>query len=137
MGAVPLPRLLRKEAASNGGSWLPVVLVLVAIAAVAYADHIVVSISLVYLYILPLAVSAISLQREISYSLIAVCILLHDYCSPRYINPGLRIFHNLSAMLCFAFVVWVGSKRRTITLVGLWEAVPADHCPAKAEVKLL
>jgi hypothetical protein len=57
MGAVPLPRLLRKEVASNGGSWLPVVLVLGAIAAVAYADHIVVSISLVYLYILPLAVS--------------------------------------------------------------------------------
>ena len=137
MGAVPLPRLLRKEVASNGGSWLPVVLVLGAIAAVAYADHIVVSISLIYLYILPLAVSAIFLRREISYSLIAVCILLHDYWSPRYINPGLRIFHNLSAMLCFAFVVWVGSKRRTITLVGLWEAVPADHCPAKAEVKLL
>jgi hypothetical protein len=82
-----------------------------AIAAVAYADHIVVSISIVYLYILPLTVSAIFLRREISYSLIAVCILFHDYCSPRYINPGLRIFHNLSAMLCFAFVVWVGSNR--------------------------
>jgi phosphoserine phosphatase RsbU/P len=105
--ALPLPRLLRKEVASNGGSWPPVVLVLAAIAAVAYADHIVVSISLVYLYILPLVVSAIFLRREISYSLIAVCILLHDYCSPRYINPGVRIFHNLSAMLCFAFVVWV------------------------------
>jgi hypothetical protein len=82
-------------------------LVLGAIAAVTYADHIVVSISLIYLYILPLAVSAIFLRREISYSHIAVCILLHDYCCPRYINPGLRIFHNLSAMLCFAFVVWV------------------------------
>jgi len=91
-----------------------VVLVLGAIAAVASADHIVVSISLVYLHTLPLAVSAIFLRREISYSLIAVCILLHDYCSPRYIKPGLRILHNLSAMLCFAFVVWVGSKRRTI-----------------------
>jgi hypothetical protein len=42
-------------------------LVLGAIAAVAYADHIVVSISLVYLYILPLAASAIFLRREISY----------------------------------------------------------------------
>jgi len=104
--ALRLPRLLRKGVASNGESWLPVVLVLGAIAAVAYADHIVVSISLVYLYILPLAVGAI-FRRKISYSLIAVCILLHDYCSPRYINPGLRIFHNLSAMLCFAFVVWV------------------------------
>jgi serine phosphatase RsbU (regulator of sigma subunit) len=106
-GALPLSRLLRKEVASNGGSWLPVVLVLGAIAAVAYADHIVVSVSLVYLYILPLAVGAIFLRRKISYSLIAGCILLHDYCSPRNINPGLRIFHNLSAMLCFVFVVWV------------------------------
>ena len=25
----------------------------------------------------------------------------------RHINPGLRIFHNLSALLCFAFVVYV------------------------------
>jgi sigma-B regulation protein RsbU (phosphoserine phosphatase) len=77
-----------------------------AIGAVAYADHLVVSISLTYLYILPLSVGAIFLRRKISYSLIAVCILLHDYDSPRNINPGLRIFHNLSAMLCFAFVVY-------------------------------
>jgi len=33
--------------------------------------------------------------------------LFHDYYSPRVINPGLRIFHNLSATLCFAFVVYV------------------------------
>jgi hypothetical protein len=64
MGAVPLPRLLREEVASNGGSWLPVVLVLRAIAAVAYADHIVVSISLVYLYILPLAVSVLRQSND-------------------------------------------------------------------------
>jgi serine phosphatase RsbU (regulator of sigma subunit) len=102
-----MQRLLRKDAASIGPAWLPLVLVLGAIAAVAYADHVVVLISLAYLYILPLGVGAIFLRRAISYSLIAVCILLHDYCSPRYINSGLRIFHNLSAMLCFAFVVWV------------------------------
>jgi serine phosphatase RsbU (regulator of sigma subunit) len=98
--------LLRKDVASNGPAWLPLVLVLGATSAVAYADHLVVSISLVYLYILPVGVGAIFLRREISYSLIAVCILFHDYYSPRHINPGLRIFHNLSAMLCFAFVVY-------------------------------
>ena len=85
----------------------PLVLVLGAIGAVAYADHLVVSISLVYLYILPLAVGAIFLRRMVSYSLIAVCVLFHDYYSPRGINPGLRIFHNLSSALCFAFVVYV------------------------------
>jgi serine phosphatase RsbU (regulator of sigma subunit) len=103
----PLRPLLRKDVASNGPAWLPLVLVLGAIAAVAYADHFVSSISLVYLYILPLSVGAIFLRKAISYSLIGACILLHDYYSPRIINPGMRIFHNLSAMLCFAFVVYV------------------------------
>src|SRR6266404_7047331 len=104
---VPLLSLLRKDVASNGPAWLPIVLVLGAISAVAYADHLVVSISLVYLYILPLSVAAIFLRKEISYSLIAVCILFHDYYSPRHIHPGLRIFHNLSAAFCFAFIVYI------------------------------
>ena len=105
--SVPLLRLLRKDVASSGPAWLPLLLVLGATGAVAYADHLVVSVSLVYLYILPIGVGAIFLRKGISYSLIAVCILFHDYYSPRPINPGLRIFHNLSAMLCFAFVVYV------------------------------
>jgi len=104
---VPLLSLLRKDVALNGPAWLPLALFLGGIAAVVYADRVVVSISLVYLYILPLAVGAIFLRKEISYSLIVVCVLFHDYFSPRNINPGLRIFHNLSAMLCFAFVVYL------------------------------
>jgi len=99
--------LLRKDAAINGPAWLPLALVLGAVSAVAYADHRVVSISLVYLYILPIAVGAIFLCRRVSYSLIAVSVLFHDFYSPRGISLGLRIFHNLSAMLCFAFVVYV------------------------------
>jgi phosphoserine phosphatase RsbU/P len=104
---VPLLPVLRKDVALNGPAWLPLALVLGAVSAVAYADHVVVSISLVYLYILPLAVGAIFLRKGLSYGLIVVCVLFHDYYSPRYINPGLRIFHNLSAMLCFALVVYV------------------------------
>src|SRR6267378_438653 len=102
-----LPLLLRKDVAANGAVWLPLVMVLGAIGAVAYADHRVVSVSFVYLYTLPLVVGAIFLYREISYGLIVICILLHDYYSPRPINLGIRIFHNLSAMLCFVFVVYV------------------------------
>jgi len=102
----PLQSLLRKDVASNGPAWLPLVLVLGAISAVGYADHLVVSISLVYLYILPLAVGAIFLRKEVSYSFIVICILLHDSYSQRSIHPALRIFDNLSAMLCFAFVVY-------------------------------
>jgi phosphoserine phosphatase RsbU/P len=98
--------LLRKDVASNGPAWLPLVLVLGAIGAVAYADHRVVSISLIYLYILPVGVGAIFLRKEVSYSLIVICILLHDSYSRRPIHPALRIFDNLSAVLCFAFVVY-------------------------------
>jgi serine phosphatase RsbU (regulator of sigma subunit) len=104
---VGLSPVLRKDVASNGPAWLPVVLVLSSFGAVAYADHLVVAISLVYLYLLPLAVGAIFLRKEISYSLIAVCILFHDYYSPRNLHPGLRTFHNLSAAFCFAFIVYI------------------------------
>src|ERR1700737_3982906 len=104
---IPFLSLLRKDGASNGPAWLPLVLILGAIGAVAYADHLVVSISLIYLYILPLAVGAIFLRRKVSYILIVICVLFHDFDSPRTLNLGLRIFHNLSAMLCFAFVVYV------------------------------
>src|ERR1700675_2685413 len=105
--SIPLLSLLRKDVALNVPAWLPFVLVLGALSAVAYADHLVVSISLVYLYILPIAVGAIFLRKKVSYGLIVVCVLFHDYDSPRSIVPGLRLFHNLSAMLCFAFVVYV------------------------------
>src|SRR5260370_42064238 len=104
---VLLLSLLRKDVASNGPAWLPLVLVLGAVSAVAYADHVVVYISLVYLYILPLAVGAFFLRKTVSYSLIVVCYLVHDYYSPQRLNPELPIFHNLSAMLCVAFVVYV------------------------------
>ena len=101
------PPLVRKDVASSAEGWLPHLMVFGAIGAVAYADHCVTSISLVYLYILPLAIGAIFLPRELSYSLIFICVLLHDYFSPRNINPQIRLFHNLSAMLCFAFLVYV------------------------------
>jgi phosphoserine phosphatase RsbU/P len=104
---VPLLAPLRKDLASVGPSWLPFVLVLGAIVAVAYGDHLVASISLVYLYIFPLGISAILLRKEIAYSLVPVCVLVHDYWSPRIIHPKMRIFDNLLALLCFSFVVYV------------------------------
>jgi serine phosphatase RsbU (regulator of sigma subunit) len=108
---IPLLSLLRKDVASNRPAWLPLALVLVAIAGVAYADHLVVSLSLVYLYTLPLTIGAIFLRKEISYGLIVGCIafhyLFHYFDSPRNIHLGLRIFHDLSALLCLTFVVYV------------------------------
>src|SRR5882757_169276 len=107
----PLLSLLRKDLASDGPTWLPLVLVLTAIAGIAYVDHLVVSLSLVYLYTLPLTVGAIFLRKEISYSLIVACILFHYFFhyfdSPRHIHLGLRIFHDLSALFCLTVVVYV------------------------------
>jgi serine phosphatase RsbU (regulator of sigma subunit) len=106
-GRIPLRSLLRNDVAASGPTWIPLVLVLGAIVAVAYADHLVIPISLIYLCILPIVIGATFLRRVMSYGLTVVCVLLHDYYSPKFINPGLRVFHNLSAMLCFALVVYV------------------------------
>ena len=103
--------LLRKDLASDGPTWLPLILVLAAIAGIAYVDHLVLSLSLVYLYTLPLTVGAIFLRKEISYGLIVACILFHYsfhyFDSPRHIHLGLRIFHDLSALFCLTVVVYV------------------------------
>ena len=109
---IPLLSFLRQdEGSTTKPAWPPVVLVLAAIAAVAYADHLVVSLSLVYLCILPLIIGAIFLRKEISYGLILACILFHYsfhyFDFPRHIHPGLRIFHDLSALLCVTSVVYV------------------------------
>src|SRR5712664_3927188 len=101
-----LSPLLRKDVASNGPTWLPLLLVLGAISTVGYADHRVVSISLIYLYIFPLTVGAIFLRKEMSYGLIGLCILFHYFDSPRHVGLGLRLFHDISALLCFKFVVY-------------------------------
>src|SRR5271169_4846169 len=108
---VSLLSLLRKDVASHGPTWLPLALVLAAIAGVAYVDHLVVSLSLVYLYTLPLTIGAIFLRKEISYGLIVACILFHYFFHyfdpPRHIHLGLRIFHDLSALFCLTVVVYV------------------------------
>jgi len=104
---VQLRSFFRSHLAGSGPTWIPLVLVLGAIVAVSYADHLVVPLSLIYLCILPIVVGATFLRRAISYGLTAVCVLLHDYYSPKGMNLGLRVFHNLTTMLCFALVVYV------------------------------
>jgi len=104
---IQLRSFFRSHLAGSGPTWIPLVLVLGAIVAVSYADHLVVPLSLIYLCILPIVVGATFLRRAISYGLTAVCVLLHDYYSPKGMNLGLRVFHNLTTMLCFALVVYV------------------------------
>jgi serine phosphatase RsbU (regulator of sigma subunit) len=99
--------LLRREVADGGSQWLPAVLIFGSIAAVAYADFIVSSVSLGYLYILPLGISAMFLRSQISYALIAVCVFFHDLFGPPYPSPLTRITHNFTAVVGFTFVVYV------------------------------
>jgi sigma-B regulation protein RsbU (phosphoserine phosphatase) len=99
--------LLRRDVAAGGPHWLPALLVFGSIAAVAYADFIVTSISLGYLYILPLGISAMFLRSRISYGLIAVCVFFHDLFGVPYPSLEARITHNLTALVGFTFVVYV------------------------------
>jgi serine phosphatase RsbU (regulator of sigma subunit) len=102
--------LLRREVAAGGPPWLPAVLIFGSIAAVAYADFIVSSVSLGYLYILPLGISAMFLRTRISYALIAVCVFFHDLFGPPYPSSLARLTHNLTAVVGFTFVVYVIQK---------------------------
>jgi serine phosphatase RsbU (regulator of sigma subunit) len=98
---------LRRDVIATGAQWLPATLILASIAAVAYADFIVSTASLGYLYILPLGISAMFLRTRISYALIAVCVFLHDFFGPPYSSLEARIAHNLTAAVGFTFVVYV------------------------------
>jgi serine phosphatase RsbU (regulator of sigma subunit) len=102
-----LRTLGQKELAAGGFRWLPAALVFGSICAVAYADFVVSSVSLGYLYFLPLGISAMFLRSEISYGLIAVCVFLHDLFGPPYPSSGARTTHNLTAVVGFTFVVYV------------------------------
>jgi serine phosphatase RsbU (regulator of sigma subunit) len=99
--------LFRREVAAGGPQWLPAMLIFGSIAAVAYSDFMVSSVSLGYLYILPLGISAMFLRSQISYALIAVCVFFHDLFGPAYPSSLARIAHNLTAVIGFAFVVYV------------------------------
>jgi sigma-B regulation protein RsbU (phosphoserine phosphatase) len=97
----------RNEAVLEGHPWLPFLLVFGSIAAVAYADFVVISISLGYLYFLPLGLSAMFLRRQVSYALVALCVCFHDMFGPPYPNTQARIVHNMTALVGFAFVVYL------------------------------
>jgi sigma-B regulation protein RsbU (phosphoserine phosphatase) len=98
---------LRRDVAAGGPQWLPAILIFGSIAAVAYADFVVSSVSLGYLYILPLGISAMFLRTRIGYALVAVCVFLHDLFGPPYPSLQARITHNLTAAIGFTFVVYV------------------------------
>lgn len=69
-----------------------------AISAIAYAGHLVVSISLVHHYILPVAVSVILPPEAISHSVIVIGGLVRDDYPPRRSSSSITLTaHKLSA----------------------------------------
>jgi serine phosphatase RsbU (regulator of sigma subunit) len=104
---IRVPTLFRDYVTPGGRKWLPLAFVMGSIAIVAYADYITTTVSLGYLYILPLAIGAMFLRSEISYGLVAVCIFLHDLFRPAHLVAlPVRIAHNLTALVGFVLVVY-------------------------------
>jgi hypothetical protein len=79
--------------------------VLAGIGAVAYADKLVVTISLGYLYVLPLSLAALVLPLPASFALVAICVVLHDWLGP-FVHSGWQMLsRNLLTLFGFTTVV--------------------------------
>jgi serine phosphatase RsbU (regulator of sigma subunit) len=88
-------------------TWWAILVVVLAIGCVAYADNRVEGVSLGYLYILPLSFSAILLSRRLTYGFVVLCIFFHDLFGPPIHSIQGRTLHNLAALVGFVFVVLI------------------------------
>jgi len=104
------------------GNLFLALMVVAAIAAVAYADFIVQTISLGYLYLLPLAMCGFVFRLRISLLLVLLCFLLQDWLGP-FAHYGWEHFaRNLVTLAAFVTVVLVvdhltGQRRQLSKLV--------------------
>jgi len=92
------------------------VVVIIATVAVAITDWIIVAnVSLGYLYVLPLALSALANPLPVTIGLAVVCTFLQDIFGPRIEPPSWRIVHDtiyLASFLLVTFVVtWIARQR--------------------------
>ncbi len=96
---------------------------LAGISAVAYADSLVVTISLGYLYVLPLSLAALTRHRRTTFFLVVVCVVLHDWLGP-YGHTGWQALHRgVLTLIGFTVVVlFVGKladqRRRLMQVVS-------------------
>ncbi len=104
------------------------------IVAVAYADSRVDEISLGYLYLLPLVLSALVNKLLTTFLLIVVCVFLHDLFGPQQ-TIVLRVALNLTALTGFSvvaiFVNRLARQRRALT-----EIVRRQRDELAAEIRL-
>lgn len=107
---------------------------LVGIAAVAYADSLVVTISLGYLYVLPLSLSALTRHRRITLALVAVCVALHDWLGP-YEHSGWPILHRSLLTLAGFLTVVLFVDRLARQRSQLMQTVRAQRDELALELK--
>jgi serine phosphatase RsbU (regulator of sigma subunit) len=93
--------------------------VLAGIAAVAYADSLVLTISLGYLYVLPLSLAALVFPLPITMTLVGICVVLHDWLGP-FVHSGWQmLYRNVLTLLGFTTVVLLvhslAEQRRRLT----------------------
>jgi serine phosphatase RsbU (regulator of sigma subunit) len=84
-----------------------VFLVIGSIAAVGYADYVVTSISLGYLYVLPLALSGFVFRLPTSLALMLCCFVLQDWFGPFAHSGWQHMVRNLFTLFAFVTVVLV------------------------------
>jgi serine phosphatase RsbU (regulator of sigma subunit) len=113
-------RALRMEGRSET---LLLLAALTGISAVAYADSLVVTISLGYLYVLPLSLAALTQYRGITFLLVGVCVLLHDWLGPYAHTGSQRFYVSVLSLIGFLIVVlFVGKladqRRRLMHVVS-------------------
>ena len=89
---------------THSSVWLSL-LVLAGITAIAYADHQVVSVSLAFLYFLPLALSGLIHRLKTSLLLVFVCVCLSDWFGSPEHTGWRHSTRNLMALIGFTSVV--------------------------------
>ncbi|MCL4523214.1 MAG: PP2C family protein-serine/threonine phosphatase [Acidobacteria bacterium] len=114
--------------------------VLGALAVVAYFDFAVQTISLGFLYVLPLALSAFVFRLRISLGLVLICFVLQDVFGPFEHAGWQHIVRNLLTLIAFLVVVvvvdrLVGQRRRLTELVRMQRDELAQEIELAAQVQ--
>lgn len=104
LGVTPESALTLRSLRRNSQAW-SLLIVFAATLCVASADYLVKSVSLGYLYILPVSLSAIVLSRRPTVAVVTLCVFFHDLFGPPYPTIQARILHNLTALAAFIFAV--------------------------------
>jgi sigma-B regulation protein RsbU (phosphoserine phosphatase) len=84
--------------------------VVASIIAIAYADSVVTTISLGFLYLFPLTLSALLLSRRVTLVLVFCCVFLHDWFGPYEYTWGQVVSRNVISLAGFGVVAMLVSR---------------------------